>query len=83
MGGEQAVIGGTPNSDRPARSGEELPALVELYRVLRDELVASGLLLAESPLPSNHRHKDVTMTITRCSWIEGRWVLDEPMAAAV
>ena len=28
MGGEQAVIGGTPNSDRPARSGEELPALV-------------------------------------------------------
>jgi hypothetical protein len=56
---------------------------VSLYRLLHRELIASDVLPADSPAPSNRHHDHVTMTILRCSWIEGRWVLDEPLAVAV
>jgi hypothetical protein len=56
---------------------------VSLYRLLHRELIASGVLPADSPAPSNRHRGHVTMTILRCSWIEGRWVLDEPLAVAI
>jgi hypothetical protein len=46
-------------------------------------LVACGVLPPDSPAPSNRYHKDVTMTLMRCSWVGGRWVLDEPTLMAV
>jgi hypothetical protein len=55
---------------------------VELYRLLHRELIASCVLPADSPAPSNRYHGEVTMTIPRCSWIEGRWVVDTSSAAA-
>jgi hypothetical protein len=55
---------------------------VELYRLLHRELIVSGVLRADSPAPSNRHHGEVTMTIPRCSWIEGRWVLDTLSDAA-
>ncbi len=55
---------------------------VSLYRLLHGELVADGILLADSPTPSNGHHGQVTLTLTGCSWIDGHWVLDEPQAAA-
>ncbi len=56
---------------------------VELYRLLHGELVADGVLPADSPVPSNRYHGALTMTLGRCSWIAGRWVLDESLAVAV
>lgn len=54
---------------------------VSLYEELHRELIASGVLPADSPAPSNRYHDDVTMAVMRSSWIEDRWVADEPFAA--
>lgn len=51
---------------------------VSLYAQLHRELVASGVLPVDSPCPTNRYHGQVTMAVMRCSWIEERWVLDEP-----
>src|SRR5205809_475068 len=53
---------------------------VTLYGELRHELIASGLLPAHSPLPSNRNHDHVTMAVISSSWIGDRWVPDEPFA---
>jgi hypothetical protein len=55
---------------------------VGLYRRLHDELIADGILPADSPIPTNRHHGHVTLTLARCSWIDGHWVLDEPEVAA-
>jgi DNA-binding XRE family transcriptional regulator len=54
---------------------------VELYRQLHRELLESGVLPADSLGPSNKYHSHVTFTVMRSSWIDGRWVPDEPFAA--
>jgi DNA-binding XRE family transcriptional regulator len=54
---------------------------VSLYEQLRRELIASGVLPADSPAPSNRYHDHVTMAVMRSSWIENRWVADESFAA--
>jgi len=54
---------------------------VSLYGQLHRELIASGVLPADTPSPSNRYHDHVTMAVLRSSWIEGRWVRDEPFAA--
>jgi hypothetical protein len=56
---------------------------VEFHRLLHGELIAGGVLPADSAAPSNRHHDHVTVMIQRCSWIAGRWVLDEPLAVAV
>jgi hypothetical protein len=56
---------------------------LEFYRLLHGELVASGVLRADSSAPSTRHHAHVTMMIQRCAWIAGRWVLEEPLAVAV
>ena len=53
---------------------------VKFYTELHRELVASGVLPMDSPLPSNRHHSHVTMAIMGCSRIEDRWVSDEPFA---
>ena len=53
---------------------------VSLYEHLHRELVASGVLPIDSPEPSNRYHAHVTMGVMSSSWIEGRWVHDEPFA---
>lgn len=54
---------------------------VSLYEQLHRELIASGVLPADSPTPSNRYHDHVTMAVMRSSWIDDRWVPDEPFAA--
>lgn len=54
---------------------------VSLYRQLHRELIAGGVLHTNSPIPSNRYHDHVTMAVMRSSWIEDRWVPDEPFAA--
>ena len=54
---------------------------VNLYAQLHRELIAGGVLPADSPGPSNRHHDHVTMAVMRSSWIEGRWVPDQPFAA--
>jgi len=54
---------------------------VTLYEQLRRELIESGVLPADSPVPSNRYHDHVTMAVLRSSWIGDRWVPDEPFAA--
>jgi DNA-binding XRE family transcriptional regulator len=54
---------------------------VSLYEQLHRELVAGGALPPDSPAPSNRYHDHVTMAVMRSSWIEDRWVPDEPFAA--
>jgi DNA-binding XRE family transcriptional regulator len=54
---------------------------VTLYEQLHRELIAGGVLPADSPAPSNRYHDHVTMTVMRSSWIENQWVADEPIAA--
>src|SRR5262245_37351331 len=54
---------------------------VSLYEQLHRELIAGGVLPADSPAPSNRYHGHVTMAVMRSSWIEDRWVADEPFAA--
>src|SRR5712692_11288754 len=54
---------------------------VSFYEQLHRELIAAGVLLADSPVPSNRYHDHVTMAIVRSSCIENRWVPDEPFAA--
>jgi DNA-binding XRE family transcriptional regulator len=54
---------------------------VSLYGQLSRELIDSGVLPADSPLPSNHYHDHVTMAVHRSSWIGDRWVRDEPFAS--
>ncbi len=53
---------------------------VELYERLHRELIDSGVLKPDSPQPSNKYHDHVTMAVMRSSWIDGRWVRDEPLA---
>lgn len=53
----------------------------QLYRKLLQELIDSGVLPPDSRVPSNRHHDHVTMTVYRISWIEDRWVRDEPFAA--
>jgi DNA-binding XRE family transcriptional regulator len=54
---------------------------VALYERLHRELIASGVLSPDSPSPSNKYHDQVTLGVMRSSWIEDRWVPDEPFAA--
>ncbi len=54
---------------------------INLYRELRQELVASGLLPPDARLPSNSFHYHVTSTVMKSSWIEDRWIADEAFAA--
>jgi DNA-binding XRE family transcriptional regulator len=54
---------------------------VSLYGQLHRELIAGGVLPPDSPGPSNRYHDHVTMAVMRSSWIEDRWVTDEPFAA--
>jgi DNA-binding XRE family transcriptional regulator len=54
---------------------------VSLYGQLHRELTASGVLLANSPGPSNRYHDHVTMAVMHSSWIEDRWVPDESFAS--
>lgn len=54
---------------------------VSLYGQLHRELIAGGVLPPDSPGPSNRYHDHVTMAVMRSSWIEDRWVADEPFAA--
>src|SRR5579885_460232 len=54
---------------------------VDLYEKLHQELISGGVLPPDSPAPSNHYHDHVTMAIMESSWIDGRWVRDEPFAA--
>ncbi len=54
---------------------------VSLYERLHRELTASGVLPVDSPAPSNRYHDHVTMAVMRSSWIDDRWVADEPFAA--
>ncbi len=53
---------------------------VSFYGQLHRELIASGVLPADSPDPSNRYHTHVTREVMRSSWIENRWVRDEPFA---
>jgi DNA-binding XRE family transcriptional regulator len=53
---------------------------VSLYEQLHRELIASGVPVDSQP-PSNRYHSHVTMAIHQSSWIEERWVRDEPFAA--
>jgi len=54
---------------------------VTLYEKLHHELIAGGVLLPDSPGPSNLYHDHVTMAVMESSWIEDRWVRDEAFAA--
>ncbi len=54
---------------------------VSLYEQLHRELMAGGVLPADSPAPSNRYHDHVTLAVMRSSWIEDRWVPDESFAA--
>ncbi len=51
---------------------------IDLYQQLYRELVESGVLAPNSPAPSNRYHAHITTTLYACSWIQGRWVADEP-----
>jgi hypothetical protein len=51
---------------------------VSLYEHLHSELIASGVLPPDSPRPSNRYHTHVTMAVLTSSWIDDRWVHDEP-----
>jgi DNA-binding XRE family transcriptional regulator len=53
----------------------------ELYKVIRDELIESQVHDSTTPLTSNNYHANVTLVIPRCSFIEGKWVLDESFSA--
>jgi DNA-binding XRE family transcriptional regulator len=53
---------------------------VDLYDKLHRELIAGGVLPPDSPGPSNRYHDHVTMAVRESSWIEDRWVRDEPFA---
>lgn len=53
----------------------------QFYRKILDELIESGLAPSDSRTPSNRHHDHVIRPIMLGSWIEGRWVLDEPFAA--
>ena len=52
---------------------------VDFYEQLHRELIVDGVLSAGSPHPSNRYHNHVTMAVVRSSWIEGRWLCDEPL----
>jgi DNA-binding XRE family transcriptional regulator len=54
---------------------------ISLYVELHRELIAGGVLQVDSPSPSNRYHNHVTIAVMRSSWIEDRWVPDEPFAA--
>ena len=54
---------------------------VSLYGQLHRELLNGGVLASDSPGPSNRYHDHVTMAVMESSWIEDRWVRDEPFAA--
>ena len=54
---------------------------VSLYEQLHRELIGSSVLPADSPAPSNRYHDHVTMAVMHSSWIDDRWVPDEPFAA--
>ena len=49
---------------------------VDLYGILHKELIASGLVSESSVGPSNKHHSEVTMTIIKSSWKNGRWTVD-------
>ena len=51
-----------------------------LYRQVLQELIDSGVVPADSPVPSNRHHDHVTRSVMLGSWIEDGWVLDEPFA---
>jgi DNA-binding XRE family transcriptional regulator len=53
---------------------------VNLYERLHRELIKSGVLSSDSPLPSNKYHDQVTMGVIQSSWINDRWVPDEHFA---
>jgi DNA-binding XRE family transcriptional regulator len=53
---------------------------ISLYELLHRELIQSGVLPADSPVPSNRHHDRVTVEVLCSSWIEDRWVPDEPFA---
>jgi DNA-binding XRE family transcriptional regulator len=54
---------------------------VNLYTMLRKELIASNVLTEDSPGASNKYHEHVTMKVISASWIENRWIPDESFAA--
>ena len=72
--GDWLIQGSWGRRQYPAMSG------VTLYGELRRELIASGVLPADSPLPSNRYHYHITMAVTSSSWVGDRWVPDEPFA---
>jgi DNA-binding XRE family transcriptional regulator len=49
---------------------------IDFHKHLRRDLIASGVLIADSPVPTNRYHDNVTMTILHCSRIGGRWIKD-------
>jgi DNA-binding XRE family transcriptional regulator len=53
---------------------------VSFYERLHRELIAGGVLPQDSLSPSNRYHSQVTMAVMKSSWIEDRWVSDEPFA---
>ncbi|MCI0639541.1 MAG: transcriptional regulator [Gemmataceae bacterium] len=63
------------------RRNYEPMSKVDFYELLHGELIQSGILAADSPMPSNKHHDHVTMEVMRSSWIDNRWVRDEPLAA--
>ncbi len=54
---------------------------VSFYEKLHRELIDSGLLAKDSPVPSRRHHENVTMEVISCSWIHDRWVRDEPFGS--
>jgi DNA-binding XRE family transcriptional regulator len=54
---------------------------VSFYEKLQRDLIDSGVLATDAPAPSNRYHNHVTMTVQRSSWIEERWIADEPFGA--
>jgi hypothetical protein len=61
---------------RGAWGDREYPAMsrVDLYGVLREELIAAGVMAPHAPQPSNEHHDHVSMLVAECSWKDGRWV---------
>jgi hypothetical protein len=54
----------------------------ELYNRLYDELVQAGQLDKTVPRPSRRYHTHVVLLVMKSSWVNGKWVTDEPVVPA-
>ena len=48
-----------------------------LYQLLHKELIASGVLPSDSPMPSHKHYSHVADAVAKSTWKDGRWVLDK------